>query len=543
VGGRSDRASYTLRIGRSAVRAWVRHVVNGVYDDLPCHIESWPLPSARLQHQTMNTPPPETPKTSAGLIPALGLFTTTMLVIGGVIGSGIFKKPGTMASQVGSTEILLAIWVVAGLITLIGALTNAELAGSIPETGGQYVFFDRAFGPFTAYLFGWSVFAVIQTGSIAALAFVFAEYATKVVALPEITGPLAEWYFHVPFIGDITPFKDIGIKGLAAVLIVLLTVINYLGVLFGGIVQNIFTIGKVSGMGLLVLGAFLMDTGGSVSHYTTPSKTINPTGMAMVAAIVAGLQGAFWAYDGWAKITYIAGEVKEPQRNIPRSLVIGMIAVMGIYVTMNLAYAYVLPVDAMAKSKLVAADVAEKCFHGGGVWIAVIVMVSTFGACNATILASARVYFCMARQNVFPAMLGKAHPKYCTPATALVVQGVWSIMMLFTGTFDTLTDTLIFVSWIFYGLSAYGVFVMRRKEPNLPRPYKVPGYPVLPWIFVIFSAAFLLLTIYNDITSYRAAVAAGKPAIINCAFGMFLMLIGTPIYFFYRSKFKATPRQ
>ncbi|MBI3878586.1 MAG: amino acid permease [Verrucomicrobia bacterium] len=475
-------------------------------------------------------------RANAGLLPALGLFTTTMLVIGGVIGSGIFRKPGLMAGQIGSPEILLGVWVLAGVITLIGALTNAETAAMIPATGGQFLFFERMYGPFVAYLFGWAVFAVIQTGSIAALATVFAEYSTQFVALPELTGPMATFSFHIPFIGDVTPFRDLGVKGLAALLIVALTVVNYLGVKFGGAVQNIFTIAKLAGMLLLVLGAFLLPTGGSVAHLSTASATLQPHGLAMVAAIAAALQGAFWAYDGWNKISYVAGEVKNPQRNLPRSLLFGMAAVMAIYCTMNLAYAWVLPVEEMAKSKLVAADVAEKFFAGGGRWIALVVMASTLSAANGTILASARVYFSMARRNVFPALLGKAHPRFHTPAAALVAQAVWSVLLLFSGTFDTLTDTLIFVSWIFYGASAYGVFVLRRKEPDTQRPYRVPGYPWLPWVFVLFSAAFLALTIYNDVTAYRAAVAAGKPALINSAFGLALVMIGTPIYFFYRSR-------
>jgi APA family basic amino acid/polyamine antiporter len=203
---------------------------------------------------------------------------------------------------------------------------------------------------------------------------------------------------------------------------------------------------------------------------------------------------------------------------------------------MNLAYAFVLPVDAMAKSKLVAADVAEKCFAGGGRWIAAAVMISTFGTTNAIILATARVYFSMARRGVFPQSLGLAHPRFHTPGASLILQGVWSALLLFSGTFDTLTDTLIFVSWIFYAAGAYGVFVLRRKEPDAPRPYRVPGYPLVPWIFVVFALIYLVFTIYNDVVGYREAVASGKPAIINSAFGTVLVLIGTPIYFFYRSK-------
>jgi len=486
--------------------------------------------------ETTDKPPAVAQTRPRNLVASLGLFTTIMLVIGGVIGSGIFRKPGIMAGQIGSPELLLGVWLLAGVITLFGALTNAEIAGMIPETGGQYVYFDRMYGPFAAFLYGWAVFAVMQSGSIAAVAYVFAEYSTQFVPLPNFPESIANWSFHLPFIGDVAPLKEIGTKGLAAALILLLTAVNYVGVKFGAAVQNVFTVAKVAAMALLMAGAFLLPTGGSLAHLTANSTAIHPHGFALVLAIAAALQGAFWAYDGWNKITYVAGEVKEPQRNVPRGLIIGMLAVTVIYMLMNLAYAFVLPVDAMAKSKLVAADVAEKCFAGGGRWIAAAVMISTFGTTNAIILATARVYFSMARRGVFPQSLGHAHPRFHTPGASLILQGVWSALLLFSGTFDTLTDTLIFVSWIFYAAGAYGVFVLRRKEPDAPRPYRVPGYPLVPWIFIVFALIYLVFTIYNDVVGYREAVAAGKPAIINSAFGTVLVLIGTPIYFFYRSK-------
>lgn len=471
-----------------------------------------------------------------GLLPTLGLFSTVMLVVGGVIGSGIFRKPGVMAAQLGSPELLLFVWILAGVITLFGALTNAEIASLLPETGGQYIYFERMYGPFCAFLYGWAIFAIIQCGSIAAVAYVFAEYATQFVALPEFSETTAAWSFHLPFVGDISPFKEIGTKGVAAGLILLLTAVNYLGVRFGGMVQNIFTVAKVVAMLLLVLGAFLLSAGGSVAHFTTPSATVHLSGLALFAGIAAALQGAFWAYDGWNKLTYIAGEVKQPQRNIPLGLLWGMVIVTAIYLLMNLAYLWVLPVDTMAKSRLVAATVAGKIFPNGGFWVAALVMLSTFGTTNAIILATARVYFSMAQRNVFPRFLGNVHPRFHTPAASLVVQGVWSALLLFSGTFDMLTDTLIFVTWIFYAAGAYGVFVLRRKMPDAPRAYKVPGYPVVPWVFILFALTFLGFTVYNDLSAYRAAIAAGKPALLNSVFGVALVLVGTPIYFFYHRK-------
>jgi APA family basic amino acid/polyamine antiporter len=259
--------------------------------------------------------------------------------------------------------------------------------------------------------------------------------------------------------------------------------------------------------------------------------------LALVAAIAAALQGAFWAYDGWNKLTYIAGEVKEPQRNFPRALLWGMLAVTGIYLLMNVAYLYVLPVDALAQAKkFFAFEVAEKIVSRGGNWIAALVMLSTFGTTNAIIMATARVYFSMARMNVFPRFIGRVHPRFHTPAASLVVQGIWSVLLLFSGTFDTLTDTLIFVTWIFYAAGAYGVFVLRRKMPDAPRAYKVPGYPFVPIIFICFALTFLGFTAYNDFTTYREAAATGRPALINSLFGGVLVLIGTPIYFLFRKQ-------
>ena len=480
--------------------------------------------------------PPAAARSDSGLVRSLGLFTTITIIVGGVIGSGIFKKPGVMAAQVGSPEVLLFVWVLAGVITIFGAMSIAEVAGLIPETGGQYVHFDRIYGPFVAYLFGWSLFAVVQTGSIAALAYVCAEAFDRVVPLPELRGAIGGLVLHLPVIGDIAPFKEAGIKLGALAVIGGLTAVNYLGVRFGGMVQNVSTIAKLAGMFALVVVAFLLSEVGRVANFTTASATIRPQGVAMIAAVAAAMQGAFWAFDGWNKLTFIAGEVKEPQRTIPRGLVIGMFIVTAIYLSMTLAYMYVMPVDQMAVSKLVAADVAERCMAGGGKWISVAIVISTFGACNATILASARIYFSMARQNVFPRFLGAAHPRFHTPAASLVVQAVWSSVLLLSGTFDTLTDTLIFVSWIFYAAAAYGVLLLRRRLPDAPRPFRVPGYPVVPWIFVLFAAGYLVMTIYNDIASYQKAVAAGQPGFINSAFGAVLVLAGAPVYFYYRAR-------
>jgi basic amino acid/polyamine antiporter, APA family len=481
------------------------------------------------------------PSKQQGLLPQLGLFTTTMVVVGGVIGSGIFRKPGVMAAEllaqgVGSPMLLVWIWIAAGVITLFGALTNAEIASMIPETGGQYIYFDRMYGPFVAYLYGWAIFAVMMTGSIASVAYVFAEYLTVFIPLPSLGGPLAAWTVAVPLVGDVQPLAQLSVKVVAALMIIGLTVVNYLGARLGGFVQNIFTVAKIAAMAALVLAAVLLP-GGQASNLINHSGpiTAGPV-MPLLLAIAAAMQGAFWAYDGWNNITFIAGEVRRPQRNIPRSLILGLGTVIAIYALINLAYAYVLPIDQMAKSQLVAADVAERLFSGGGRWIAAAVMIATFGCNNGIILSSARVYFSMAQQNVFPRFIGQVHPRYHTPGWSLIVQCVWSVLLLFSGSFDNLTDMLIFVSWIFYALGAYGLFVLRRKEPNASRAYRVPGYPIVPWLFIIAALAFLGLTLYYDVHTYLAARALGAPARLNTLFGVLLVALGTPIYFHYRRR-------
>ena len=473
------------------------------------------------------------------LVPTLGLFSATMLVAGGVIGSGIFRKPGVMAAQVGSPELLLAIWLIGGVVSLLGALSNAELAAMMPGTGGQYVFLRRAYGPLVAFLYGWGLLAVVQTGSIAALAYVFAEYAGRVFPLLGDSPSLAQISFHWPLIGDIAPFRELGVKSVASIVIVLLTLVNCIGVRLGGLVQNVFSIAKMGAM--IALALFVLFTPGvaQISNLTQSSATIHPTGLAWWAAVAAALQGAFWAYDGWHKITYIGGELKSPQRDLPRSLIQGILLVAGLYMILSAIYSLAMPVDAMAASKLVAADVAQRCVPGGDRWIAVAVMLSTLGAANAVILTSARVYFSMSRDGLLPTFLGRAHTQFHTPFSSLIVQGLWSLVLLWSGTFDTLTDTLIFVSWFFYIANAAAVFVLRHREPTTPRPFRVPWYPWVPAVFVAFGCLYLVLTFFNDLAAYRKAVAEGRPAILNAAFGFAMVLSGAPLYLWYRTRAKS----
>lgn len=467
-------------------------------------------------------------------IPRLGYFTCVTIVVGAVIGSGIFKKPALMAGQLGSSEWLIAVWVITGIVTLFGALTNAEVAGMISATGGQYVFFQKMYGRLVAYLYGWGSFAVIQTGSIAAIAYICAQYLGYFIPMAHLAPAQEQWAIHIPSIGDIFLLADIGVKLTTVATIVLLTGVNYLGVLFGGRVQSLFTVLKVAAIFVLI-GFSFAHGGGSVAHFaqSIPSSTVGSIGL--LGAIIAAMSGAFWAYDGWNNITYIAGEIRNPQRNIPLALVTGTVVVIVTYVLINCAYLYVLPLDQMAQSSLVAADVARVAMGPwGGAFVALAVIISTFGTTNGTILVSARLYFAMAQDKLFFKRVGTINPRTLTPSASLFMQCVWASVLVMTGTFDTLTDMLIFVSWIFYALGAFGVFILRRKMPEAPRPYKVWGYPYVPAIFVVFAMTYVVWTLTDDIRNFNA----GTTTIINSVAGLALLAPGVPLYYWYERRRK-----
>ncbi len=471
---------------------------------------------------------------NSNLVKRLGLFTVLAIVVGAVIGSGIFKKPAVMASLLGSPELLIFVWVLAGVITLFGALSNAEVASIIPETGGQFIYFKKMYGNLSAYIYGWSILAVIQTASIASITYVFAEYTEYFFTLPRFSVEIEQAFrLYMPFVGWIYPLRDIGVKSLTIFTILFLSGVNYFGIKYGGIVADIMTVVKVVAILILVTFGFIY-SGGSSANFVNDLPQYTGISYSTIGAVVLALSAAFWAYDGWNNITYISGEVKSPQKNIPIALIAGTAIVILVYILINLAYLYVLPINEMAGSKLVAADMADRAIGGmGGAIVAALVMISTFGTSNGTIMVSARVYYSMSKNNMFFKTIGDIHPKYNTPANALILQAVWSSVLVFSGSFDDLTDMLIFVSWIFYAFGALGLFILRKKMPDTPRPYKVPGYPWVPAIFVIFAFSFVILTLYEDINNYMT----GKTEIINSSFGLILTLVGIPFYYYFKKKY------
>lgn len=460
------------------------------------------------------------------LVRKLSLTAAIMIVAGSMIGSGIFRKPSVMAEQLGSPELLIFVWIAAGLITLIAVLVNAEISGMIDSTGGQYIYFRKMYGDFTSYLYGWSILSVIQTGSQAAIAYVFAEYLGYFIKYPQLPQSWQEFSIFMPLVGDINPFIDFGTKAVAILCIMFLTTVNYIGVLFGGFVQTIVTYVKIVTI-LLITFLIILLGNGSLSNIYTGFVIPESTSRNLVSLIGLAFAGAFWAYDAWNNITFVSGEVKNAKRNVPLGLIYGTLIVILVYVLINVAYLYVLPIDEMARSPLVAASAAEKIFgSNGGMIISIAVIISTFGALNGSILATARVPYAMARANLFFLSLGKVHPKYSTPHVSLVVQGVWSCILVMSGSFDTITDYVIFASWLFYMLGAYGVFILRKKMPDEHRPYKVWGYPYTPALFVIFAFFFLMNTIISDTS--------------NAMMGFILIGAGLPMYLFwkYHDKFK-----
>ncbi len=425
----------------------------------------------------------------------LSLLDATMINAGGIIGSGIFMVPAAVAMFTGSASLFFMVWIAGGIVSLFGALSVAELGAAMPRAGGQYVYLSEAYGPVWGYLYGWSAIAVINTASIAAVGVAFSEYL--------------RFFF---------PITDISIKGIAVATIVLLTIINILDVKSGARFQNLFTISKLGAIfGIIILG--LVMEGGSNQNLSpffsdqSFTELVGPLGLAMVSVL--------WTFDGWIFITYVAGEVKNPGRNIPLSLIFCMLIVVTIYLLLNYVLIYTLGFTGMNGSDLVVSDSAS-VFLGnkGAAIVTLIILISLIGANNGFVLTSARINYAMAKDKLFFHQASQIHPRFKSPANALIIQCVWACLLTFTGTFNQLITYIIFASWIFYGMSAGAVIILRNKKPDMERPYKTPVYPWIPIIFILFA---IFLTINTIMEAPRdAAIGAG------------IILVGLPMYYYWK---------
>ncbi|WP_181304343.1 APC family permease [Rufibacter sp. XAAS-G3-1] len=451
---------------------------------------------------------------------SLGLRLVIVVVIGNIIGSGVYKKVAPMAAELHSPGWVLVCWLLGGIITLFGALSNAEVAGLLADTGGEYAYYKRIYNRFFAFIYGWSLFTVIQTAAISSLAYVFAQSLHGLAEVP----PLLESWASVDIAGVFYPFADFNVKLTAILLIIFLTWINTRGLKAGAGLSSAILVLVFIGIGLIVcfgLGSGQADLSRSFDMRTPASTPVT------FSAVFAAMLSAFWAYQGWAAVGFVGGEIKDPHRNIPRGITIGVFTVIAIYLLVNATYLALLPIQDLeavyqAGNKIAAIE-AIKSFWGagGGFFISILILVTTLGCTNATVLASCRTYFAMAREGLFfrkAAELNHAQ----VPAKSLVFQCVWACVLVLSGTFDQLTDMIIFAVFIYYGATTLGVFILRRKMPDAPRPYKAWGYPVVPAIMILFCIALFFNTIMV------------RPR--EAGIGLVLMLTGIPMYWWFLKK-------
>jgi APA family basic amino acid/polyamine antiporter len=438
---------------------------------------------------------------------ALGLAAALAIVIGTVIGSGIFRVPQAMINNVGSVPLVFLVWVVGGALSLAGALTYAELAAAMPGAGGEYVYLTAAYGPFWGFLYSWTQMWVAKSGSIATLATAFFEYTAHFI--PEFE---KIWFVAGPF-----PVKYGQV--FAMVLILALGLVNYFGVRIGGDVQIAVTAVKV---GLI---AFIIAAGLLYSHPVTSLTPIAapPLATGFIAALVAAL----WAYDGWNNVGMVASEVKNPKRNLPLSLIGGTVAVIAIYMLANWAYFRVLTPSEVGAHKLVAAEMLQRIQgSAGAAAVSVAAMISIFAALNGSILTGARVPYAAARDGLFFHAAARVHPAFRTPGVSIMMLTAWSSVLVLSGKYEELFTYVIFASWILYAMATAAVFVLRRKRPDMPRAYKTLGYPVVPLLFLAGAAVLEVSTLVHQ---PRESVA-----------GIVLILLGTPFYVYWSRKSRKT---
>ncbi|HEX5706878.1 MAG TPA: amino acid permease [Pyrinomonadaceae bacterium] len=461
------------------------------------------------------------------LVRGLTLIAAASIIIGNVIGTGVFLKARVMTCNVGTPGMVVTVWVVAGLLSLAGALTYAELSAMMPRAGGEYVFVREAYGPGTGFLYGWMQIFIAKTGSQASVAVAFAIFLNDLLG-----NTLGQPFYSVSVFGK---QLDFGPQQLVALgLIALLTLVNCAAVVVSGWVATVLTAVKIALVLGIGLGAFILADGSfgnfALANAGGACEKVDPSAILGVAGFAAAMLGALWGYDGWNNLTLVAGEVKNPQRNIPLALIGGLLIITTLYVFVNIAYFYVLTpteVASVSSKSSVAANVTETFMstYGEGLrrgvagLIAAALMASSIGTLHTSILTGARVPYAMARDGLFFQNLSRLSVSTRVPVGALIVQGVWAGILTLSGSFDTLTDYVIFGSWIFYGLVTASIFIFRRRMPNAERPYRALGYPVVPVLFLLVTGFLLVMTL---ITSPLQAVT-----------GLVLIAIGFPVYYFF----------
>jgi APA family basic amino acid/polyamine antiporter len=405
-----------------------------------------------------------------------------------MVGTGIFLKPSEMAAVGGSVSILYAAWIAGGILTLCGALCFAELGAALPEAGGQYAYLSKGLGPVWGFLFGWMHSMVGESSSAASIAAGFARFSSFLI--PAIALPIFTWHLTNPITGKPYEFVFTWAQPAAVGAIALFTFINYLGVRLGGQVQVVLTALKIAAVIAIVAAGFLLGHG-SAAHFHPFWPT--GAGAGTLTAFLAALAAALWAYDGWEDLNRVGSEIQNPQRNIPLALVGGTVLVAATYLLFSAVCIYALPFSSVAESEHVGSDVVES-FAGRGAasWVTMAMMVAALGTLNSSLLSGARVPYAMARDKLFFRVTAPVHPKFRTPAGALVFQGTLAGLMALTGTFEELTSLFVFAAWIFYALSVVAMFRLRRTRPDIERPYKTWGYPVVPAIFVLGALALTI---------------------------------------------------
>jgi basic amino acid/polyamine antiporter, APA family len=459
-----------------------------------------------------------TDRSQIALKRVIGLPTSILIVAGIMIGSGVFKKIAPMSQSLMSEPYILLAWGLAGLISIFGAFTYSGLADLTSETGGLYEYIRLIYGDFTAYLFGWTYFMIVGSGSIAALAFVFSQSADALLHFPVLLPDLTD--FSIAQV--IYPFRGLSIKILAAMMIILLTFINIRGVKNAGKLNNVITAAKILGILLLII-AGIFYTAGHTKIPNVQEAHSSMHGAALFSGFFGALLSALWAYDGWANITFVTGELKNPQRNLPYAIIGGVGIATFLYILLNWVYMTVLPVNQLAlipEQKIAAAVVSETVFgRAGATLIIVLILVCTFGALNGCIISYPRISFRMAQESVFFKKVAWVHPVFSTPYVALIFSGVWSCVLVFTGSFDEITNLVVFSTYLFFGLAAAGLIWMKRQKRITK---KVIGYPVIPVIIILFSLALVINTL---IVQTRASLL-----------GLLLMSSGVPFYLWFKRR-------